>query len=372
MTMTDAVLGSLLNQKSVNGAVLAALVRDSPRGTTSIAHLAEEAGLSEAKALRDVNRLAEGGLVVTEQSGRYRHVVLNTHSPYYSTLLELLYLAYGARPQGDLVREWMPGSQFDPQIPFALVGLIPDELHPDRRGPHITEPLFAEDSNDGPDLVQVRSWERALHELARHAGQIVGALRDAYGTWRRERDRDLVHQMLQVGTGAAYAAGVLAYMTSRCRVGSRPIVGRHEWQLAVAATRAEATYCRERTESLEQAVQLAGERTRKLARIRELEQLITNQNHLAADHRDAGEPDSADAVDRATDQRHAELDEHHTAVASLEEEMRGTYRTGGIGVTIDDVDTAGERLIIARLHELAETATAHADAMQRVLVPHQS
>lgn len=371
MTVTDAVLGSVLGQKAASGSVLATLVRDSPRETTSIAHLAEETGFSEAKALREVNRLSASGLVITESRGRYRHVALNTHSPYYATLLEMLYLAYGVRPQGDLVREWMPGSQFDPQVPFPLVGLIPEELHPHRRGPHITEPLFAEDSNEGPDLVQVRTWERALTDLAAHAGQIEGLLQDVYGTWKRERDRDLIHQMLHVGTGADYASRVLAYMSSRerVRVGPGPIVGRQEWQLALAATRAEAAYCRRRSQDLEQAVRWAGDRRRKLVRIRELEQSLVHHDRAAADHRDAGEPDLAAAADRVADQRRGELDEQHAAVASLEEDMRGTYRTGGLGVIIDDVDTAGERMIIAQLHEIAETATAHAEAMQHVLSP---
>lgn len=368
MTMTDTVMGSLLGQKSVSGDLLAMLVRDSLRGTTSIAYLARETGFSEAKALREVNRLSAAGLVVTESHGRYRHVALNQSSPYYSTVLEMLYLAYGVRPQTDPIRE----SQFELQVPFALVRLIPDELHPNGGRPYVHEPLFAGDSNDGPDLVQVRSWERTLSKLARHAGQIEAVLQDAYGTWKRERDRDLIHQLLHVGTGAAYAARVLAYMTSRSsreqyRVGPRPFVGRQEWQLALAATRAEAAYCREQSQSLEQAAQRAGDRTRRLMLIRELEQSLTNHNDRAVAHRDANEPDRADTADRLADQCRGEIDEHHAALASLEEALHGTYHNGGLGVSIDDVGTAGERMIIAQLHEIAETATAHAEAMQQVL-----
>ncbi|MER7015316.1 hypothetical protein ABT324_28115 [Saccharopolyspora sp. NPDC000359] len=47
--------------------------------------------------------------------------------------------------------------------------------------------------------------------------------------------------------------------------------------------------------------------------------------------------------------------------------MTGTYRTGGLGVDIAEVNTAGERLIIARLRTVAEAATAHSEAMEHVL-----
>jgi hypothetical protein len=364
--MMDAasILGSLFGGQGSTGAILATLARDFSRGTTSIAHLAREARLSETKALREVNRLDELDLVVTELRGRHRHVSLNDASPFHAPLLEMLYLAYGVRPQPDdeFEGDWHT-PRLGARVPFELVRLIPDELHP--TSPAGSDRTFTDDHYDGPEPLQARLWERKLGTLAAEAGQTEALLQGAYGTWREERDHDLIHQMLHLGTGAAFAARVLARAADHGRHRGRDDtrVGRKEWRLAIAATRAEAALCQNKITDLDRAVGLARDRRRELALIGELE------DHLADDPavspRDAGARDLTDAAGRVAGDRRSELAGHRATLETLEEQMRDTYRTGGLGVRVDEVNTAGERLIIERLRWVAAVATDHADAMER-------
>lgn len=48
-------------------------------------------------------------------------------------------------------------------------------------------------------------------------------------------------------------------------------------------------------------------------------------------------------ADLVADWRSDQITEHRTTLDELEEAMRGTYLTGGLGVSIDDVNTTSAR-----------------------------
>lgn len=60
-----------------------------------IATLAPIAGVAQPNALREVNRLVEGGLLLERRAGNTRLVTANTASPYFEPLVQILGRAYG-------------------------------------------------------------------------------------------------------------------------------------------------------------------------------------------------------------------------------------------------------------------------------------
>ncbi len=66
-----------------------------PDDPMPLGELAREIGLDAATVLREVNRLEEAGLVVTDRIGRARVVRPNERSPFYPELSALLFKAFG-------------------------------------------------------------------------------------------------------------------------------------------------------------------------------------------------------------------------------------------------------------------------------------
>lgn len=360
MMDVPSIIDSLLGGKSGTGKILAALARDSGRGTTSIAHLARETRLSETKTLRTVNKLIETGLVVDEHHGLYRHIALNTDSPFHQTVLDMLYLAYGVRQHRDDGFVMGRSMRSEMQVPFVLADLVPDELHPDGSG----EDIFDNDHYDGPHAIRARQWERTLASVGRRAGHIEYLLQQSYSSWHDERDRDLVHHVLHCGNGVSYGARVLRHAADRSNIRDGH-VGHREWTLAATAARAEAAACRNLASHLEHGVDMAYKRRRKLRTIAEHEARLAQDR--PAKLRALGEHSDAEDAERVAEYRREEIAEARESLAQIEEQMRGTYRNGGLGVDLDDVNTAGERMIIAELRDIADAAEAHAAAMDEIL-----
>ena len=66
-----------------------------PEAPIPLAGLAREIGLDAATVLREVNRLEQAGLVVSERIGRARVVRPDERSPFYPELSALIFKAFG-------------------------------------------------------------------------------------------------------------------------------------------------------------------------------------------------------------------------------------------------------------------------------------
>ncbi len=346
MKDVGSLIGSLVHDDSKTGELLAAVARDSERGTTSIAHLARTVRISEAKALREVNRLVEQGVVVTELYGRSRHVMLNSASPLHQPLREMLYVAYGAQePHERRDQGW---NAF---VPTTVMDRIPEHLHPTsptRNG----RPFPDDDDEAGPHAAHARIWIGKLQELDRDISHLEGLLQEAYGTWHNERDRDLIHQLLPLGSGANFAVQVLNMASDHATRWDDPHqqdrhIGSKEWQLAIAAVRAEAELCQRSSDFLHQSVSLARDRARALRFIAERRERVNAARSATF----------AEGWRREIAEREATVDE-------LETKLDGHYLTGGVRVRIDDVNTAGERMMVGHLRGAAEMANTYATAME--------
>ena len=227
----------------------------------------------------------------------------------------------------------------DPR-PFAV-----SDLHLARRLPTVLTPSTGQLSaseKDGPRLEETLLYLYEIQQLARDARLPEERLQEAYEQFHHERDRDLIHQMLSVGSGAGQAAAMLAraihHGTSR-PVGrpsaktdqAEPRADRLVWAHIVCCLRAEEAICRERAARQHRALEAA--RVRRRARIR------VEDAHFLALH--GGRAGTVAEVDQAK----AELEEATERCADLS-------RNGGV----EDVGLSGERYLAAELTRLADRA----------------
>lgn len=86
-----------LLRSRVQGEIIAWLVLH-PEEATSLAQLAHRLGTTPATVMREVNRLADAGLIVEERRGNLRLVRFNTETPVARPLTDLMTVTFGAVP----------------------------------------------------------------------------------------------------------------------------------------------------------------------------------------------------------------------------------------------------------------------------------
>ncbi|MFB8236310.1 helix-turn-helix domain-containing protein [Kitasatospora purpeofusca] len=197
---------------------------------------------------------------------------------------------------------------------------------------------------DGPLLSDALRHLYEIQRLLRDARRPEERLQQTYEQFRSERDRDLIHQMLQVGVGAGQAATALARAIDTASASAakgrgkrdpqdEPRLTRNLWAHVVCCLRAEEAICRDRVERMHQALDAARRREQAVNRLQDAELLARVGNRTADDPH----------VARAR----TELDQATRRCAVLS-------RNGGAS----GVGLAGERYLAVELGELADRARA--------------
>lgn len=227
-------------------------------------------------------------------------------------------------------------------MPFA----VPD-LHVSRRLPAQLAPASGHlppSEADGPRLEEALLHLYEVEALAADLRRPEERLQNAYERFHHERDRDLIHLMLPLGTGAGRAARILARAIDRetdrptgrrseRRQQDDPRAARLTWAYIVCCVRAEEAICRERVTRLHRALDAARVRRRAQIRVEDAELVARTSG-------------GASIV--------AELDQAKAALAGAGQACSDQGRNGGG----DDVGLSGERYLAAELTELADRARA--------------
>lgn len=295
----------------------------------SLAALARATGLSESKVLREANRLQDAGLLVESRAGRARLVSVNAEHPLYRPIAQALYLTMGTT-----------APQTAPLRPSESK-LLPD-VHKD---------LF-----DGPSLMIARARAEHLSErLLCTIRAVDSAARNAYNRWHNERDREIIHRMIQLGDGVLAARRILVSSADHAQyVEGLDRVGRHAWAYATDQVRAEA-------DAIENAITrwaIASADQRKLIdkeyrALAEAEQMLGNAHHFAGDE---GEPVSADL----TEELQQRIRDVRADILRAEDAARPL---GRLSTQPYEIGTAGERLLAGTFDAIAEALRAQADEM---------
>lgn len=336
------------------GALLSVLIAH--RGEEfSVADAGRAGGVSKATAARTVDRLVECELVTERRLPRERMISINTDSPVYPAVAELLWVARGVHRSAwpvhaeSYVREDSPYYIGD----LRVQQLVPAELQ--TRNPLEMMNLPGE-VYDGPELIAARALVSRL--VAGGGVRYWNGLQQTYARWGDERDRDLIHLTLHLGWGAQQAINVLRADTNARAAATRAASGRKTWAHAVYAVDAEAHMCLRLSEFLAEAVN----RARRLKKAqREVAESVTWLQRI----QEGQEPRKplATMVTNKVTEHEAELEEAKLA-------MDGYYRHGGTP-RMDSVDCAGERLMVvqlraaaAKMSTLAHEMAAHPSFLQ--------
>ncbi|MEV6956558.1 helix-turn-helix transcriptional regulator [Streptomyces sp. NPDC051183] len=234
-------------------------------------------------------------------------------------------------------------------MPFAA------DLHVSRRLPAQLSPASGHlppSEADGPRLEEALLHLYEVEALTADLRRPEDRLQYAYERFHHERDRDLIHQMLPLGTGAGRAARILAREIDRAidretdqetdrpsgrrserRQQNDPRAARLTWAYIVCCLRAEEAICRERATRLHRALDAAQQRRRAQIRVEDAEFIA----------RTSGGPSIV-----------AEIDQAKAALTSADQACVDHGRNGGG----HDVGLSGERYIAAELTELADRARA--------------
>ncbi|GAA2840157.1 hypothetical protein GCM10010441_75620 [Kitasatospora paracochleata] len=240
----------------------------------------------------------------------------------------------------------------EPRTPGIEEYLNPAAAPPAVSSPHLARRLppqltphtgrWPASPDDGPRLEEALLRLYEIRDLLRDALRPEERLQRTYEQFHHERDRDLIHLVLPIGTGAAQAAAVLAHAIdsgtprppvrrpARSPGTDQPRVHRLVWAHIVGCLRAEEAVCRDRIALLHQAQEAARHRRRAHDRAEEIARLA-----------DRGHATAVAETDRAA----TDLEQARRRSAAL------TRHTGP-----DDVGTAGERYLAAELTELADRA----------------
>ncbi|MEV4560016.1 helix-turn-helix transcriptional regulator [Kitasatospora sp. NPDC049285] len=215
-----------------------------------------------------------------------------------------------------------------------LQRLLPAQLAPE-------ELQIRPSEQDGPNLSDALLHYYEIKHLFRDARRLEERLQQTYAQFGTERDRDLIHQMLQVGIGAGQAATALAWAIDTAAASmpkgrgkkeqDEPRLARTLWAHVACCLRAEEAICRDRVERMHQALAAARRREQAANRLRDAEALAR------AGDRPADDPH--------VEQARAELDAATRRCAALSP-------NGGAA----DVGQAGERYLAVELAELADRA----------------
>ncbi|SFQ28336.1 hypothetical protein [Amycolatopsis rubida] len=295
----------------------------------SLAGLARATGQSEAKVLREANRLQDSGILTETRVGRSRMVAANAAHPLYGPIAEALYLALGTiPPEGGDSR---PEVRVPPKEPSSNVG---------------------EDVFDGPGLATARARARLVSRRALPAlRDLRCAVESAYKQWHSERDRETFHRIGDLGTLVAAAEHRLVSSAHHAQhVKGARRVGRNAWAAATREVRAEA----DRIEDLVTgwAVPSADARREIDRKQHELSDTQAALARLAADGHPPP-PDLAEPLQRR-------ILEARAAVLRIEETARPLSR---LGTQPHEIGSAGERLLAEQLAAIAADLRAQADDM---------
>jgi predicted nucleotidyltransferase len=91
----EYTVSSFLGRSAIRQRLLAQLI-DTPRNRYHLRELARRAHTSAGTASRELQRLATDGLVVSEMEGRQRYFRVNTASPLYQPIRDLVRRTIGA------------------------------------------------------------------------------------------------------------------------------------------------------------------------------------------------------------------------------------------------------------------------------------
>lgn len=316
----SSVLDAIRGGNSLAGPILATLVQwKNARQATSIADLARGVGGTPSSTMREVNRLVELDLVTSEEVGRSRNLRFNSDSPFASAILDVLFIAYGASsdPKDG------PFAADDGSASNSISDYMPPELKTGIARWGIKARDISDDPivNDGPTPEESRAFVLELRLIHNDAVRTTHHLRMAYSQWQKERDRTLIHALLNAGEGSNYSAAQLLKGSLSITSVTAGAISQLDWARAVYGASAEA-------------------RTHRII-VDYLAKEIEARDEWDEAHRTVNAANEWAALDQSTPEWQQRSDAAVDVIAKIEERLPG----------IRDVGLAGERLLIIAARE---------------------
>ncbi|MDZ5146334.1 hypothetical protein [Microbacterium testaceum] len=206
MAKTHSDLERLFPFTGKPGILLAEYVRAGPQGI-DITGAGRRAGLSYATANRATAVLVDSGLVAATDWGAY---VFNLEAPHSQLALDAVWTATGHKYRHE-PSTWADTPAWDGGVAnldvrdTVLLRRMPAPLL--RRGQTVAGAAV---DVPGPSALEARSFALTIQRVVGSSLLLlVDTLQEPYALWHVERDRNLIHKTLHLGTGVYAATSAL-------------------------------------------------------------------------------------------------------------------------------------------------------------------